>query len=104
MKGGAFSAMLAGTFGLAGGAYAQLSPAFRSACPEAQTLASWCPAQLSQQGWTLKYKSESPQDLMDAYWRYEVWTREGSAALCEFNGGRGGPKANRCIELSEVGR
>ena len=98
----ALTAILAGTFGLVGGAHAQLSQSFRAACPKASTVASWCPDQLSKEGWTLKYMTESPLEMMDLYWRYEVWTREKLAVVCALVGGRGGLRVNDCKELSEV--
>jgi hypothetical protein len=98
----ALTAMLAGTFGLVGGAHAQLSQSFHAACPKAPTIASWCPDQLSKEGWTLKYKTESSPEMMDVYWRYEVWTREKLAVVCALVGGRGGNRVNDCKELSEV--
>ena len=104
MKVAALNAMLVGTFGMIDGAHAQLSPSFRAPCAERQTLASWCPVQLSQEGWSLKYETESPRDLMDSHWRYEVWTREQSAVVCALVDGRGGIRVNACTELSEVHR
>jgi hypothetical protein len=98
----ALTAILAGTFGLIGSAHAQPSQSFRSACPDKPTLARWCPDQVSKEGWSLKYKTESSQDLMDVYWRYEVWTRERLAVVCALVGGRGGVRVNSCQELSEV--
>jgi len=104
MRVAAFNVMLAGTFGLATGAQAQPSPSFHAACADEPTLASWCPAQLSREGWSLKYKTESPPDLMDAHWRYEVWIREQLAVVCALVDGRGGVRVNACTELSEVDR
>jgi hypothetical protein len=104
MKAAAFNAVLAGTFGLVGGAHAQVSPSFHSACPDGTTIASWCPAQLSKEGWKLKYETESPRDLMDAHWRYEIWVGEQSAVICALVDGRGGVRVNDCGELSEVDR
>lgn len=98
----ALTAILAGTFGLVGGAHAQLSQSFRAACPAAPASASWCPDQLSKEGWTLKYRTESSQDVMDAYWRYEVWTREKLAVVCALVSNRGGDRVNGCKELREV--
>jgi hypothetical protein len=83
-------------------AQAQLTTGFYSEnCPE-RTSARWCPSQLSQAGWTLKYNSSSPADLMDAYWRYEIWIRERAAVVCVLIGGRGGERVNTCQALSEV--
>jgi hypothetical protein len=96
--------IFAATFGIIGGAQAQISPSFYSACPERTTIASWCPAQLSKEGWKLVYETESPRDLMDASWRYEVWIREPLAVVCALVGGRGGIRVNNCRELSEVAR
>lgn len=98
----ALTAVLAGTFGLLGSAQAQLSQSFHAACPGKPASARWCPDQLSKEGWTLKYRSESPQDLMDAYWLYEVWTREKLAVVCVQLGGRGRDRVNSCKELNEV--
>jgi hypothetical protein len=99
----ALTAILAGMFGLTGGAQAQLSQSFHSACPGKPASASWCPDQISKEGWTLKYKTESSQDLMDVYYRYEVWIREKLAVVCvELRSGRGGGRANACQELSEA--
>jgi hypothetical protein len=101
----ALTAILAGTFGLIGGAHAQLSQAFRAACDGSPTGARWCPGQISKEGWTLKYKAESPQDMADGYSRYEVWIREKLAVVCvqlvsERSGSRS--RVNSCQELSEV--
>jgi hypothetical protein len=104
MKPLALNAILAGMFGFIGGAQAQISPSFHSACPESKTVANWCPAQLSQEGWKLKYETESPRDLMDSFWRYEVWIRERTAIVCALVGGRDGLRINGCNELSEVNR
>jgi hypothetical protein len=98
----ALTAILAGMFGLTGGAHAQLSQSFHSACPGKRASASWCPDQISKEGWTLKYKTESPQDLMDVYYRYEVWIREKLAVVCVQRGVRGVDRVNSCTELSEV--
>jgi hypothetical protein len=100
----ALNAILAGTFGLVGDAHAQISPSFHSACPEPTTIARWCPPQLSKEGWKLKYKSESPRDLMDSSWLYEVWVREQVAVVCALVSGRGGIRINDCRELNEVDR
>jgi hypothetical protein len=62
----------------------------------------WCPAEASAQGWKLKYESKSPENLADAYWRVEVWTRERHVMLCEHLGGRGGTRMNSCRSLREV--
>ena len=98
----AATAILAGTFSLIGDAHAQLSQSFQSACPGSQSSARWCPGQISKEGWALKYKTESPQDLMDVYYRYEVWTREKLAVVCVQRSARGGGRVNSCTELNEV--
>ena len=98
----ALTAILAGTFGLIGGAHAQLSQSFHSACPGKPTSANWCPDQISKEGWTLKYKTEIPQDLMDVHYRYEVWTREKQAVVCVQRSARSVDRVNSCTELSEV--
>jgi hypothetical protein len=96
----AFALMGAAFF--AGIAQADISEAFDSGtCPE-QTVARWCSSQLRKEGWALKYQAGSPQNLADAYWRYEVWMRERAAVLCLLVGGRGGVTANRCQALDEV--
>jgi hypothetical protein len=100
----ALIAMLTGPLGLIGSAHAHLTQSFRLACAGSRLSIVWCPDQISKEGWTLKYKTESPQDLMDAYWRYEVWTREKMAIVCVQSGGRGGMRINSCKELSEVDR
>ena len=82
-------------------AHAVLPNSFLSACAEKSTI-GWCPKGASREGWTLKYQAESPKDLADAYWRYEVWTREKLAVVCVLSGGRGGVRMNACQELSEV--
>jgi hypothetical protein len=97
------NAIMLSAFGVAGAAQAQLSPAFQR-CPGEMTKAfNWCPAQLSQEGWRLKYETESPRDLMDSYWRYEVWIRERLAVVCAMVGGRSGIRINGCKELKEAG-
>jgi hypothetical protein len=98
----ATSAMLAGAIFCAGSAQAQLPAAFTKACAERTTIANWCPTQVKSEGWKLKYETENPRDLADAYWRYEVWVRDQSAVLCVLVGGRSGILINHCEELSEV--
>jgi hypothetical protein len=102
----ALNAVLAGTFGFVSGADAQVPPAFSSSksCPDRTTGGVWCPSQLSKEGWKLKYQSDSPRDLADAYWRYEVWAREPVTVVCALVGGRGGIRVNDCQVLNEVDR
>ena len=66
----------------------------------------WCPSQLSKDGWKLRFKSESPKDLMDKFWKYEVWIRAQSAVVCALEVGYapGTPLVNECHELIEVER
>jgi hypothetical protein len=102
----ALNAILVSTFGLIGGANAQMSPAFSSykSCPDRTMGGVWCPSQLSKEGWKLKYQSDNPRDLADLYWRYEVWAREQTVVLCALVGGRGGIRVNDCQVLNEVDR
>jgi hypothetical protein len=102
MRALALIVIFAGVVGAVVSADAQLSQSFRSACTEKRTVASWCAQGVSREGWTLKYRAESPGDLMDAYWLYEVWTREKLAVVCVLTGGRGSISMNACQELSEV--
>jgi hypothetical protein len=89
-------------FGFSAGAHAQESSAFSSEnCPES-TAAGWCPPLLSKEGWKLRYKTENPPNLMDVYWRYEIWMREQAAVVCIFEGGRAGIHVNGCRTLNEV--
>ena len=97
----AIGAMLVGASGFAG-AQAQIPSSLYSGCPERKTIDNWCPAQLVKDGWKLKYETESPRDLADSYWRYQVWTRERLAVVCALVGGRGGIRINGCEELKEV--
>ncbi len=88
--------------GLAGTVNAQgMSPFNTSDCVD-RTSAHWCPSQAGQQGWKLTYKSESPRDLMDKYWNYEIWMRADAAVLCMFEEGRGGIRVDRCFDLRGV--
>jgi hypothetical protein len=98
----ALTATLAATLCVVDGAHAQLSQASRSPCPNSSTIDSWCPAQLSKEGWTLKYRTQSPKEMADASWRYEVWTREKLAVVCVMEAGRRHIRMNGCRELSEV--
>jgi len=80
----------------------QAAPAFNTEdCPE-RTGNRWCPSVLVKEGWTLKYRSQSSPELMDAYWTYEVWIRERTAMVCSHVGGRGGTRINWCQPLDEV--
>jgi hypothetical protein len=93
-----------GAFGFSACAHAQESPTFSSDnCPE-KSAARWCPPVLSKEGWKLRYEAESPRDLMDIYWRYEIWIREPVAVVCIFEGGRAGIRVNGCRTLNEVER
>ena len=95
-------AMIAETVCGVRNAQAQLPAAFHKACPDAKTTERWCPPQALNEGWKLKYKSESPKNLADKYWRYEVWVHNEAAAVCMFLGGYAGTKINYCQELREV--
>jgi hypothetical protein len=91
-----------GAIGFSAGAYAQdLSAFYPDSCPES-TATRWCPPLLSKEGWKLRYEAESPRDLMDVYWKYEIWMREQAAVVCIFKGGRGGIRVNDCQTLNEV--
>jgi hypothetical protein len=95
-------AFVLGAFGFGARVHAQESSAFHTgSCPES-TGTNWCAPLLSNEGWRLRYKSESPSDLMDLFWRYEIWVKEKAAVACIFEGGRGGTRINRCQTLSEV--
>jgi hypothetical protein len=80
-----------------------LSSFNREGCPE-RTVLNWCASKLRAAGWSLRYESRSPQDLADASWHHEIWTRERDAVLCMFAGGRGGIRINTCNVLREVNR
>src|ERR1700710_2870170 len=83
-------------------AHAQMPDGFDAQkCPEPR-ITSWCPSQLSKDGWALKYSSNSPQELMGAYWRYEVWTRQQLAVGCVLVGGGRDVRVNECHPLTEV--
>jgi hypothetical protein len=93
---------LLGAIGFSAGAYAQDTSAFHpDSCPE-ETATRWCPPLLSKEGWKLRYESESPRDLMDLYWKYQIWMREQAAVACILVGGRGGIRVNNCQTLNEV--
>jgi hypothetical protein len=95
-------AFVLGAIGFSAGAHAQdLSAFYPDSCPES-TDTRWCPPLLSKEGWKLRYEAESPRDLMDVYWRYEIWLRERAAVACIFQGGRGGIRVNDCTTLKEV--
>jgi hypothetical protein len=71
-------------------------------CPE-QHLHRWCESKAYAQGWRLKYQSKSPDNIADASWDIEVWTRGHEVMLCEFRfSGRGGANINYCEPLREV--
>jgi hypothetical protein len=88
--------------GFSASAHAQeLSDFYADGCPES-LVTRWCPPLLSKEGWKLRYKAESPRDLMDVYWLYEIWMRERAAVVCAFLGGRAGIRENGCKTLNEV--
>jgi hypothetical protein len=96
------SCVLLATTALATVASAQeASPFNTNDCPK-RAVARWCGPKAMQQGWTLKYESASSADLMDVYWRIEIWTRNREAMLCQLHGGRGGIRSNGCEGLREV--
>jgi hypothetical protein len=100
MRIGARAIVLLSAVDLAGGAHAQSTfPSNASGCPE-RTVAVWCPSQAEQQGWNVKFKSETPHEMADAYWKFEVWVRERDTILCMLEGGR--VRINRCVPLQEV--
>jgi len=97
-----FVAIVLVAIGFSAGAQAQdLSAFYPNSCPE-RTATRWCPPLLSKDGWKLRYEAESPRDLMDVYWRYEIWLRERAAVACIFQGGRGGVRVNDCKTMNEV--
>jgi hypothetical protein len=99
-----FTAFILAVFVFGSYANAQESSDFSSDnCPE-KTAARWCPPLLSKEGWKLRYKTESPQDLADAYWRYEIWMRGPAAVVCIFEGDRAGIRVDGCRTLHEVER
>ena len=67
-----------------------------------KSIQRWCVPKLRQGGWTLKYKTESPADLVDVGWLVEVWIKGSDALVCELKSGRGVPRSNGCYSLSEV--
>jgi hypothetical protein len=74
---------------------------FDDACVETSD-ARWCAPKLRAGGWLLKYKTESPKDLADVFWRIEVWVKGSDALVCELKGGRGGLRSNGCYSLTDV--
>ncbi len=71
------------------------------ACSE-KTQARWCVPLLRAGGWTLKYRSTNPEDLLDVFWLIEVWVKGSDALVCEYKGGRGGVRSNGCYSAVEV--
>jgi hypothetical protein len=63
-----------------------------------------CVPKLKQGGWTLKYQTVSPADLVDVGWLVEVWVKGSDALVCELKTGRGVPRSNGCYSLSEVAK
>jgi hypothetical protein len=71
-------------------------------CPDRTRVERWCALQLEQQGWMLKYRSESPSNLADAYWYHEIWVRGDSALMCRLDLARAMVRSNGCEVLREV--
>ena len=46
----------------------------------------WCEARLVNFGWMLKYRTESPKDLADAFWLVEVWIKGEDALVLSWVG------------------
>ena len=61
-----------------------------------KSIQRWCVSKHKQGGWTLKYKTESPADLVDVGWLVEVWVKGRDALVCELKTGRGVPRSNGC--------
>lgn len=76
---------------------------FDEACAE-KTDARWCAPKLRAGGWALKYRTESPKDLENVFWRIEVWVKGPDALVCELKGGKGGLRSNGCYSLTEVAK
>lgn len=76
---------------------------FDEACVE-KTEARWCAPKLRAGSWAVKYRTESPKDLADVFWRIEVWVKGSDALVCELKGGRGGLRSNGCYSLTEVSK
>ena len=74
---------------------------FDDACAE-KTEARWCAPTLRAGGWTLKYRTESPEALAGVFWVIEVWIKGRDALVCEMKGGRSGMRSNGCYSLTEV--
>jgi hypothetical protein len=70
-------------------------------CPE-RTALRWCRPMLKEQGWQLKYAKESPRELMDKSYIYEVWVKDEVALVCLFEGGRGGIGRDDCISIPKA--
>jgi hypothetical protein len=100
-----FGIVISGALAVAASASGQASLDFDPAsCPDRTSADRWCSSQLTKEGWTLKYKAESSPDLMDVYWKHEVWTQGRMALVCSHVGGRAGVRINGCHTLDEVTR
>jgi hypothetical protein len=90
------------TFAMTAAAMAQgMSPFNTDDCPE-QPGYRWCAPKASEAGWRLKYLSENPANIADAWWRIEVWVRGHEAMLCEYRRNRGTIRDNFCEPLQEA--
>ncbi len=90
------------TMSTAGAAAQPLPNAFDTQdCPEPSVF-RWCASQAKRSGWTVTHRDQSPADLMDVSWLYELWQRDRAVVLCMYSGGRGGDRVNLCRALDEV--
>jgi hypothetical protein len=94
------------TAAMSAAAFAQtpVPPAFNTGDCPTQTAWHWCASKAQAAGWTLRYQSVSPANLMDLAWRTEVWVHAHQAMLCEYRAGRAGTGVNTCQALEEVGQ
>jgi len=92
------------TAALSAAAVAQAPSPFNTGDCPAQTAWRWCASKAQAEGWTLRYQSVSPANLMDLTWRTEIWVRARQAMLCEYRAGRAGVGLNTCQALEEVGQ
>jgi hypothetical protein len=83
-------------------AQTQVPSAFNTGDCPAHTAWRWCASKAKAEGWTLRYQSVSPANLMDLSWRTEVWVNAHQAILCEYRAGRAGVGVNTCQTLEEV--
>jgi hypothetical protein len=61
-----------------------------------------CRSHLQSNDWVLRYKAESPHDLMDVHWLIEVWIKGDYALLCELRAGRARRATYKCQALETV--